>query len=202
MLSFVLFGSRLRGVLGAWWSRWFGCLFSCLLCRSLVGVLRGGLLGFCLGWFCGFCFCGLLFCSGCPLWVLSPLSSLGSVSFGSPVLVFALFRGCRVAGFACPFPLFRGCGWVGSSGRFVLLWSLAVLVSFRLCGFGFLLQTHKTQQPPRLQHLPRFWQQRDKSPLRPAGFVVAGVNPRHFYKIRLTYQNNCDKLIVGSTVRQ
>lgn len=27
LLSFVLFGSRLRGVLGAWWSRWFGCLF-------------------------------------------------------------------------------------------------------------------------------------------------------------------------------
>ena len=148
--------------------------FSCLLCRSPVGVLRGGLLGFCLGWFCGFCFCGLLFCSGSLLWVLSPLSSLGSVLCGSPVLVFALFRGCRVAGFACPFPLFRGCGWVGSSGRFVLLWSLAVLVSFRLCGFGFLLQTHKTQQPPRLQHLHRFWQQRDKSPLRPAGFVAGG----------------------------
>lgn len=176
LLSFVLFGSRLRGGLAG-----SVVCFSCLLCRSPVGVLRGGLLGFCLGWFCGFCFCGLLFCSGCPLWVLSLLSSLGSVSFGSPVLVFALFRGCRVAGFACPFPLFRGCGWVGSSGRFVLLWSLAVLVSFRLCGFGFLLQTHKTQQPPRLQHLHRFWQQRDKSPLRPAGFV-AGVNPRHFYK--------------------
>lgn len=32
LLSFVLFGSRLRGVLGAWWSRWF----SCVVCLPLV----------------------------------------------------------------------------------------------------------------------------------------------------------------------
>lgn len=153
----------------------------CPLLSSLAGVLVGGSPGFCLGWFCGFCCCGSPFCSGSLLRVLSLLSSLGSVSFGSSVLVSALFLGCRVAGFACPFPLSRRFGWVGSSGRFVLPWSPAVPGLFRLCGCGCLLLPQTTLQQHRPQHLHRFWQQREKFPLRPAGFV-AGASPRHFYK--------------------
>lgn len=156
LLSFVLFGSRLRGVLGAWWSRWFGCLFflpvvSLACWGSAWGFAR--VLPWLVLWV-------LLLWSA----VLLGLSLVGVVALVLSRVCFVRFArprfrpvsGVSGAGFACPFPLFRGCGWVGSSGRFVLLWSLAVLVSFRLCGFGFLLQTHKTQQPPRLQHLHRF----------------------------------------------
>lgn len=187
MLSFVLFGSRLRGVLGAWWSRWFGCLFF-LPVVSLA--CWGSAWGFArvLPWL--------------VLWVLLLWSAvlLGLSLVG--VVALVLSRVCFVR-FARPrFRPVSGVSgrWVCVSvsslpgvrlgrfvWRFVLLWSLAVLGSFRSFGFGCLLRTQTTLQPPRLQHLhrlqhlSRFWQQRDKSPLRPAGFV-AGVNPRHFYK--------------------
>lgn len=181
LLSFVLFGSRLRAVLGAWWARWF----SCVVCLPLVVLAC---------WGSGWGFARVL--PWLVLWVLLLwLAVLLGFSVAG-VVALVLSRVC-FARFARP--RFRPVS--GVSGRWVCV-SVSSLSAVRLGWFVWAVRPavvarrsgvvsfvwvwvsapspHNTTTAPTPTPAP-IWQQREKFPLRPAGFV-AGVNPRHFYK--------------------
>lgn len=198
LLSFVLFGSRLRGVLGAWWSRWFGCLFF-LPVVSLA--CWGSAWGFArvLPWL--------------VLWVLLLWSAvlLGLSLVG--VVALVLSRVCFVR-FARP--RFRPVS--GVSGRWVCV-SVSSLPGVRLGRFVWAVRPavvarrsgvvsfvwvwvsapnpNDTTTAPTSTPAPILATE-GQIPLAPCG-LCGGGKPPPFLQIRLTYQNNCDKLIVGST---
>lgn len=198
LLSFVRFGSRLRAVLGAWWSRWF----SCVVCLPLVVLAC---------WGSGWGFARVL--PWLVLWVLLLWLAvlLGFSLVG--VVALVLSRLCFVR-FARP--RFRPVS--GVSGRWVCV-SVSSLSAVRLARFVWAVRPavvarrsgvvsfvwawvsapapNDTTTAPTPTPAP-FLATKGQIPLAPCG-LCGGGKPPPFLQIRLTYQNNCDKLIVGST---
>lgn len=198
LLSFVRFGSRLRGVLGAWWSRWF----SCVVCLPLV---------FLACWGSGWGFARVL--PWLVLWVLLLWSAVLLGFSVAGVVALVLSRVCFVR-FARP--RFRPVS--GVSGRWVCV-SVSALSAVRLGWFVWAVRPAVVARRSGVVSFVWAWVSapapndtttsptptpapilatKGQIPLAPCG-LCGGGKPPPFLQIRLTYQNNCDKLIVGST---
>lgn len=163
LLSFVLFGSRLRGVLGAWWSRWFGCLFF-LPVVSLA--CWGSAWGFARVVPCGCC-------RSCPLSGL--FRSVRPSSF-SPCFGGVGSLGLRVrflsSGGAVGSVRLGGSSCCGRSP----FWCRFVCV-----GLGFCSKPTKHNNRPDFNTCTDFGN-RGTNPPCALRALWRGVNPRHFYK--------------------
>lgn len=193
LLSFVLFGPRCVVVSLVRLSVFPACCVARLL-GFCVGVCSGSALaGFVGSAFVVCCFARVVPCGCCRS---CPLSGL--------------FRSVRPSSFS---PCFGGVGSLGLRVRFLssggalgrFVWAVRPAVVARRSGVvSFVWVWVSAPNPQNTTAAPTstpapILATEGQIPLAPCGLCGGGGKPPPFLQIRLTYQNNCDKLIVGST---